>query len=242
MTACTLSIAFSKETAVIDPKGLIGIDRNLDNITIADTERKTEKIDLSRATIIKENCRQAKRGFTRNDHRIQQIIYSKYGRIQRNKVNWILHNTSSRIVEQAKTKQFGIVMENLKGIRKLYRKGNGQGRDYRARLNSWSYYELQRQIEYKAKWKGVPVIYVQPQKTSSVCAICGSQVTECAERNVYCPNCEKIVDRDENAALNIVMAGLRFSLKGETREAVRGNGESLILRADASQLTHHPKS
>ena len=239
LTACTLSIAFSKETVVADPKGLIGIDRNLGNITVVDTERKTEKIDLSRATVIKENCRQAKRGFTRNDHRIQQTIHSKYGRIQRNKVNWILHNTSSRIVEQAKTKQFGIVMENLKGIRKLYRKGNGQGRDYRARLNSWSYYELQRQIEYKAKWRGVPVIYVQPHKTSSVCSICGFPITECAERKVYCPKCDKVMDRDENAALNIVMAGLRFSLKGGTKEAVKGNGESLILRADASQVTHH---
>jgi transposase len=45
------------------------------------------------------------------------------------------------------------------------------------------------------------------------------------------------MDRDENAALNIVMAGMRFVLKGEAEEAVRGNGESLILRADASQLT-----
>jgi putative transposase len=237
-----LSIAFSKETAVINPTGLIGIDRNLNNITIADTERKTEPIDLSRATIIKENCRQAKRGFTRNDHRIQRTIYSKYGRIQRNKVNWILHNTSARIVKQAKTKHFGIVMENLKGIRKLYRKGNGQGRDYRAMLNSWSYYELQRQIEYKAKWSGVPVIYVQPQKTSSICSICGSSITECAERKVYCPSCKRMVDRDENAALNIVMAGLRFSLKGEVKEAMSGNEQTLILRADASQLTHHSKS
>jgi putative transposase len=242
LTACTLSICFSKETAVMDPKGLIGIDRNLNNITIADTERKIERIDMSRAMAVKENCREAKRGFKRNDRRIQQIIYSKYGRIERNKVNWILHNASSKIVKQAKTKQFGIIMENLKGIRKLYRKGNGQGRDYRAKLNSWSYYELQRQIEYKAKWLGVPVFYVQPRKTSSVCSICGFPIIEWAERKVYCPKCDRLMDRDENAALNIVMAGLRFSLKGEAKEAVRGNGESLILKTDASQVTHHPKS
>jgi len=242
LTACTLSLAFSKETAVMDVTGLIGIDRNLNNVTLADTDGKVERLDLTRATEVKEDCRQYKRGFTRNDYRIQKQLYGKYGRIERNRVNWILHNTSANIVKQAKEKQYGIVMENLKGIRKLYRKGNGQGRDYRAKLNSWSFYELQRQIEYKAKWEGIPVIYVSPSKTSSVCAVCGSKIVECTERQVYCSKCKRVMDRDENAALNIVRAGLRFSLKGATGEAVKGNPKQVILREDAAQLTHHPKS
>ncbi|MEM3828844.1 MAG: hypothetical protein QXP36_06495 [Conexivisphaerales archaeon] len=40
------------------------------------------------------------------------------------------------------------VKQNIKGICKLYQKGNGQGRDYRSKMKS-CYYELQRQIEYK---------------------------------------------------------------------------------------------
>ncbi len=129
----------------MEPAGLIGIDRNLDNVTITDSGGNIQKYDLSRATEIKEDCRQAKMGFKRNDYRIRKQVYAKYGRIQRNKVGWILHNTSASIVRQAKEKQLGIVMENLKGIRKLYRKGNGQGKDYRARMNGWSFAELQRQ-------------------------------------------------------------------------------------------------
>ena len=31
----------------------------------------------------------------------------------------------------------GTVMEKLKGIRKLYRRGNGQGPSFRGRMNSW---------------------------------------------------------------------------------------------------------
>jgi putative transposase len=242
LTACTLSIAFSKETAEMDLAGLIGIDRNLNNVTLADTNGKVETYDLTRATEVKEDCRQVKRGFMRNDYRIRKQLYAKYGRIQKNRVNWILHNTSANIVKQAKKQQYGIVMENLKGIRKLYRKGNGQGKNYRARLNSWSFYELQRQIEYKAKWEGIPIIYVHPSRTSSVCAICGSAITECTERQVYCHKCNRLVDRDENAALNIVRAGLRFSLKGATGEAMKGNPEKAILRADVAQLAHHSKS
>ncbi len=67
-------------------------------------------------------------------------------------------------------------MEDLKGIRKLYRRGNGQGRKYRRKMNSWSFYELQRQIEYKARWLGLPVEYVKAGGTSSKCAVCGSKL------------------------------------------------------------------
>jgi putative transposase len=247
LTASTLSIAFSKETPQIEPRGLIGIDRNLDNLTSASSDKTMMRYDLSRATEIKENCRKAKRGFKRNDHRVMKQLYTKYGRIQKNKVGWILHNTSTSIAKQAVEKQFGIVMEKLTGIRKLYRRGNWQGRDYRARMNSWSYAELQRQIEYKAHWEGIPVFYVHPSKTSSTCAICGCGIAECDRRKVYCPHCNKLVDRDENAASNILNAGLRFSLKGVAGEAVKGNPEEerqeqVILREDATQLSLQPKT
>lgn len=220
LTTCTIVIAFSKETASIDPKGLIGIDRNLANVTTANSNGEVQYYDLSRATEIKTLYREVKSHYKRNDHRIRQRIYAKYGRKQDNKVNQILHRTSKAIVEQAKQRRYGIIMENLKGIRKLYRKGNGQGANYRNRLNSWSFYELQRQIEYKAKWEGIPVIYVPAAKTSSTCAMCGSEITECTERKVYCLKCDRIVDRDENAALNIVRAGVRFAPKGLLNEAM----------------------
>jgi putative transposase len=214
LTACTLSVVFSKATAPIEAAGLIGIDRNLDNVTTASSGGDVRRYDLSRTTDIQENCRQATRGFRRNDYRIRKWLYAKYGRLQKNRVSWILHNTSASLVRQAKEKQFGLVMENLRGIRRLYRRGNGQGRDYRARLNAWSYAELQRQIAYKARWEGLPVFYVNPSGTSSLCATGGCHLAEGAERKVYCPRCKALVDREENAAVTGVSAGLRFSLKG----------------------------
>nr|MDO8100826.1 transposase [Candidatus Njordarchaeota archaeon] len=244
LTACSISVSFSKEVAGIEPRGLVGIDSNLDNVTCRSSDGTVKRYNLARATEIKENCREAKRGFRRNDYRIMHELYSKYGRIQRNKVGWILHNTSTNIVKRAKEDQFGIVMEDLKGIRRLYRKGNFQSRDYRARLNGWSYAELQRQIEYKARWEGIPVYYVHPSKTSSVCATCGSKIAECVGRKVYCPRCNRLADRDENAAWNILNAGLWFSLKGVADEAMKGNPTErgkVILQADATQLPNQLK-
>ena len=133
-------------------------------------------------------------------------------------------------------------MENLTGIRKLYRKGNGQGKDYRARLNGWSYFELQRQIDYKAAWEGITVIYVPPHKTSSTCAICGSEISECTERKVYCHKCNRIVDRDENAALNIVKAGVRFAPKGLASEAMVKEQLTPNPLSRCKQVNSHPKA
>src|SRR2546428_11317110 len=83
-------------------------------------------------------------------------------------------------------------------IRKLYRKGNGQGTTYRARLNSWSFYELQRQIEYKARWEGIPVAYVAARGTSVNCSICGSRTYPNGRRTLFCANCDISIDRDVN--------------------------------------------
>ena len=112
-------------------------------------------------------------------------------------------------------------MENIKGIRKLYRKGNGQGKKYRGRMNSWSYYELQRQIEYKAKWAGLPVRYVRAVGTSSKCAVCGVKLIPEEHRKMWCPSCRNVVDRDINAAKNILARGMRFVPDGSQVEAVK---------------------
>ena len=217
LTANGLSICLSKETAEIEPVGAIGIDRNLDNVTTADSDGSILRHDLGRATEVKARSRETKRHFKRNDVRIRRVVYGKYGRIQRNRVAWLLHNVSASIVKRAKEKRFGVVMENIEGIRRLYRKGNGQGTTYRARLNSWSFYELQRQIEYKARWEGVPVSYVAARGTSVNCSICGSRITTYpnGRRTLHCPRCDTSIDRDVNAARNILAkGGVRFTPDG----------------------------
>ena len=243
LTANGLSISLSKEIAEVEPVGAIGIDRNLDNVTTADSDGSTLRHDLGRATEIKARCRETKSHFKRNDARIRRVVYGKYGRIQRNRVNSLLHNVSASIVKRAKKKRFGIVMEEIKGIHRLYRKGNGQGTNYRARLNSWSFYELQRQIEYKARWEGIPVAYVAARGTSVNCSKCGSRTYPNGRRTLFCPKCDVSVDRDVNAARNILAKGrgVKFTPDGPPGarvEAVKGNEMTTpILRADGGKVT-----
>src|SRR3989441_4059564 len=240
-TPDALSISFSKDTVEIEPEGYIGVDRNLDNVTTASANGMVKTFDLSKATGIKSTYRFVKSRFKRNDSRTRAQIFSKYGKKQRNRVLPILHNVFKRIVENAKTRRYGIIMERLTGMRRLFQKDNGQSRNYRAKMNSWSYGELQRQIEYKARWDGVKVIYVPARTTSKRCSICGYKTLESTQRRLWCPHCGAILQRDENAARNIAAGGLRFSPNGPPGEAMVEEWErdnaTLILKVDGGKLS-----
>jgi putative transposase len=234
-----LSVCYAKEIEPVQSRGLIGIDRNLDNLTLADSDgRVMRNNDLAKATEVKAMYREIRSHMRRNDQRIHQQVAGKYGGKQHEKVNQILHHASKQVVNDAKSRQFGVVMEKLTGIRKLYRKGNWQGRVYRGRMNSWSYHELQRQIEYKAHWEGIPVIYVNPNGTSVKCSICGSRMKPEENRTLKCRSCGFTVDRDVNAARNILARALRFGAVASATEAmVQEPQRRVILKVDADEST-----
>lgn len=217
LTPEKIIISYSKEIIEIIPDEHVGIDRNLDNCTSFDTNIKFMVYDLSKTNKIKEKYKIVKSKFKRNDDRIKKRLFSKYGKKEKNRVHSLLHNVSKKIVSQGQ----GIVMEDLKGIRKLYRKGNGQGKKYRGRMNTWSFYELQRQIEYKALWVGLPVQYVKANGTSSKCSECGLKLIPEENRMMSCTNCKTIIDRDINASRNILNRGMRFVPNAVQSEAVK---------------------
>ena len=237
LTDQQLSISYATEVEQIQPHGLIAIDRNLDNLTAADSDGQMGRRNLAKATEVKARYREIRSHVRRNDVRIRQRVSEKYGCKQREKVKQILHHASKQIVLDAKRKEFGIVMEKLTGIRKLYRKGNWQGRGYRGMMNSWSYYELQRQIEYKARWEGIPVIYVNPSGTSVKCSICGSRMKPEENRQLKCRSCGFTVDRDVNAARNILARGMRFVPVASASEAMVAVQRRPV---DADELTKRP--
>jgi putative transposase len=239
LTPESLTISVRKQVEPVNCSGMVAIDRNLENVTIADTDNQLERCDLSKASAIKSRCRENKRSFLRNDVKVRKIVYGKYGRLERDRVAWLLHNVSANIILRAKLRREAIVMEDLRGIRKLYRRGNGQGSAYRSRMNSWSFGELERQVQYKADWNGIPVIYVRAFGTSARCSMCGHRVLPEENRKLHCPNCNLTIDRDVNAARNILARGLRFKPVGSASEAmVQERAQAApILKVDADQST-----
>jgi putative transposase len=207
ITPKTVSVSLSREVDAIRVVGCIGMDTNERNITVSATDGWYKQYgELGEVVEIKETYRKirAKIGrMTRRDRRVAKKLLAKYGQRESNRTKSRLNKVTSQIVNYAKMNKIGIKMERLKGIRKLYRRGNGQGTSFRGRLNSWVFGETQRQIDYKARWDGVPVWYVNPRGTSSYCP-CGSRVARLAARQLYCPKCDKTWDRDELASKNIM--------------------------------------
>ncbi len=238
------SICYSKEVTEIECTGTVGIDRNLRNITVGDSNEVVQ-YDLSKTIDIAENTRSIIGSFKRNDVRIRRKLYSKYGMRRKRRVDQLLHRLTKAIVRHAKQNKTSIAFEDIRHIRSMYQKGNYQGRSYRSRLNGWSFAEVKRQIEYKAAWEGLPIIQLSVKETrgtSRLCPRCGKKIAQVDRktRQLWCAECKKWMDRDVVAAMNLSIKGLaRFaSSKGLVGEAMKGNPTTpVILRVDASKLT-----
>jgi len=65
---------------------------------------------------------------------------------------------------------------------------------------------------YKAERRGGRVILVEPGGTSQECSVCGKMVEKpLSERTHSCPFCGLVLDRDVNAARNILARGLELA-------------------------------
>ena len=107
------------------------------------------------------------------------------------------------------------VIEDLSGIRSATERVRIKDRYISV---SWSYYDLEQKMIYKAKEHGQKVIKVDPRYTSQTCPKCGH--TEKANRNkklhtFCCKNCGYTSNDDRIGAMNLYRMGIEYLVESQ---------------------------
>ena len=107
------------------------------------------------------------------------------------------HHVSRRLVSQA-----GLIAVEDLNVR-------GLSRSFLAKdVHDQGWAEFLRLLGYKAEDAGVRVVRVPPSGSSQICSGCGTSVPKSlSERTHRCLTCRLVIDRDVNAARNILRLG-----------------------------------
>ena len=144
--------------------------------------------------------RKKKGSKNRNKQRIK--VAKLYEKIANQRKDF-LHKLSSELINENQV----ICLEDLQ-VKEIQ-----QNKYLSQSASDVGWYEFRRQLEYKAKWYGRTISFVDKYYPSSqICSNCGKNTGKKTLdiREFDCPYCGKHHDRDINASINILNEGLRL--------------------------------
>ncbi|BAW79661.1 transposase [Candidatus Nitrosoglobus terrae] len=148
-------------------------------------------------------------------HKQRVIVANVHAKVRNTRQDWI-HKLSTTLIYQAGF----IAMEDLNV------KGMMANRRLSKAIGDVGMHDLNRQLEYKAKWAGTEFVQVNRwAPTSKTCSECSSvqETMPLSVRNWTCPDCNISHDRDVNAAKNI----LALATVGRIESYARGGVHKL---------------
>ena len=199
---------------------VVGIDRGI-NFVIAtyDSEHKSgfvsgRMIKQKRAGYKKVRKQLQQRQTPSSRRRLKAI-----GQRENRWMQDINHQVSKALVEHH-PKHTLFVLEDLTGIRSATEKVRLKDRYVSV---SWSFYDSEQKLIYKALRNQSKVIKVNPAYTSQTCPVCGH--TEKANRNkkihlFCCRNCNYQFNDDRIGAMNLYRMGINYLVDNQVPDTV----------------------
>lgn len=199
-----------EEASLSDVCNIVGIDRGI-NFVVATYDSKHKSGFVSGKSIKQKRAAYSKlrkelqMRRTPSARRRRKAVGQRENRWMQN----INHQISKALVE-SNPKHTLFVLEDLSGVRNATERVRTKDRYVSV---SWSFYDLEQKLIYKAKQNQSTVIKVDPRYTSQCCPVCGH--IEKANRNkklhlFTCKNCGYQSNDDRIGAMNLYRMGINY--------------------------------
>ncbi len=208
-----LIITFKKKVKPIKPKDYASFDVNLTNITGLINGRivRFDLKELYHVHRVYEEKRKRIQKLSKTKPKTAKRLMEKYSKRERNRARDIMHKITATIVRELVSIKHGVILEDLKNIKDRILNGS---KNINRKLSKWNCRTFQSMLEYKLKWFGLPVKYVNPSNSSKTCPVCSGRLSAYRDRLMKC-NCGFIQDRDVIACLNLRMWGIGVAPNGD---------------------------
>jgi len=201
-------VAFRKDAPKLHaPESVLSLDtneRSLDGLFVESDVASAVRAEFPEVAIIQQRHHDRRRRLQKkkaHDRRISRNLCRREGAREHHRIEYRLHEVANAVISLAEDQRSAVVLEDLRGIR------SKRNKVLNRRLSMWPRRKLHQIIEYKAQWKGVPVIKVDPRNSSRTCPICGRIQDSRMGAEFKC-ECGWHLDRHINASINLLQTAI----------------------------------
>jgi len=210
-------VAFRKDAPKpYTPDSVISLDtneRSLDGLFVEGDVAKAIKAEFPEVAVIQQRHHDRRRRLQKkkaHDRRTSRNLCRREGAREHHRIEYRLHQVANSVLKFAEERKSAIVLEDLTGMRPK------RSKELNRRLSMWPRRKLHQIIEYKAQWKGIPVVKVDPRNSSRTCPICGKIQYSRMGTEFKC-ECGWHLDRHINASMNLLQTAISNGMAGGLR-------------------------
>jgi len=210
-------VAFRKATpGHYTPASVLSLDtneRSLDGVFVEGDVAKAIKAEFPDIAIIQQRHHDRRKRLQKkkaHDRRTSRNLCRREGEREHHRIDYRLHQVANSVLKFADERKSAIVLEDLKGFK------SKRSKELNRRLSIWPRRKLHQIIEYKAQWKGIPVVKVDPRNSSRTCPICGRIQYSRMGAEFKC-ECGWHLDRHINASINLLQTAISKGMAGGLR-------------------------
>ena len=209
-----------QDSSLDDIRNVVGIDRGINFVVaVYDSNGKSsfvsgKQIKQKRASYVKLRKDLQKRQTPSARQRLKAI-----GQRENRWMQDVNHCVSKALVEK-NPKHTLFVLEDLTGIRQVTECVRKKDRYVSV---SWSFYDLEQKLTYKAQNNQCTVIKVDPAYTSQCCPKCGhtEKTNRDKKKHIFkCKNCGYQSNDDRIGAMNLYRMGINYLVDSQVPDTV----------------------